>query len=142
MTTKHRAINRPTDRDPKTGRFRKGKSGNTKGRSAGAKGKKAILEKILNETKIINDNVGSHEITILELFLLKVKAQAANGDHRDIALFEEILGAVQPEMPQGSGFLIAPEPVESIEEWVRQARKVKAAMPKPEEDLEVDIYQN
>jgi|GEM_PF-7014570 len=142
MTTPKDPLRRTTKRDPKTGCFLKGHPGNPSGRIQGANGKKGILEAILSETKSVMINGKTRAITMKELFLLKVKTRAITGNPLDLTLYEQLLDAVLPAMPQGSsGFLIAPEPITDIGEWELAAAKLKNSIPKyPTEDDDDDDY--
>lgn len=67
---------------PKEHQFRKGQSGNPKGRPKGAKGLKSILEKELNERVVINENGRKRTLSKLELTIKQLATKAAKGDSR------------------------------------------------------------
>jgi len=62
---------------PKHTQFKKGQSGNPRGRPKGAKNSDTILEEVLNRKLTVRENGSTHEISLREAVIRK---QAENGD--------------------------------------------------------------
>ena len=71
---------------PKSGQFKKGKSGNPKGRKKGAQGLGTIMKEELNELVTVTQGGVKQSITPLQLALKALKARAAKGDTKAIGL--------------------------------------------------------
>jgi len=65
---------------PKPSQFRKGFSGNPKGRPKGRRNLAAVLERTLREKVVINENGVRRTITKLEAAVKQLVNQAASGD--------------------------------------------------------------
>jgi hypothetical protein len=65
---------------PKRSRFRKGVSGNRKGRPTGKRNIATVLTEILQEKIVIDKNGVRRTVTKLEAALIKLVDQAASGD--------------------------------------------------------------
>jgi hypothetical protein len=78
-------------RPPKRGQFRKGQSGNPKGRRRGAKLFVEIVMEALNEKVSINENGSRKMITKREALAKQVANKGATGDLKSIKLLFEIL---------------------------------------------------
>ncbi len=71
---------------PKTHRFKKGKSGNPRGRPKAKKPGETSFEDLLNETVTIKKDGKNRTLTKKELILLQVVTKAAQGDYRSTVL--------------------------------------------------------
>lgn len=69
-------------REPNTGSFQKGLSGNPRGRPRGAKGAKAMVRKALASRINVQTARGSRKVAIFEALLKKEVSLAAEGDWR------------------------------------------------------------
>jgi hypothetical protein len=67
-------------RPPKETRFRKGQSGNPKGRPKGKLNWSTVLERALHERVVINENGVRRTVTKLEAACTQVVNKAASGD--------------------------------------------------------------
>ena len=67
---------------PRTTRFRKGQSGNPKGRRRGSRNASTLLDEALKERVIVSENGHRKKITKLEAILTQLVNRAAGGDHR------------------------------------------------------------
>lgn len=86
----------PDDRDsnyvvgygkpPRHTRFKKGGSGNPKGRPRGAKNAATLLKEALGEPVIITENGRRKSITKKQAIVKQIVNKAASGDHRSIQL--------------------------------------------------------
>lgn len=112
---------------PKEHQFKKGRSGNPRGRPPKQKPENPceadILRKISAETAIVNGK----EMTKLELWLRVLEKKALQGDLRAMKLLEEKLqkAGIDGGKPERKGVLVLPPPV-SEEEWIKQVEKNQA----------------
>lgn len=67
-------------RPPKTSQFKKGQSGNPKGRPKGSKNLSTIVQAALNATVMVNENGKRRLITKLEAIVTQAVNKAAAGD--------------------------------------------------------------
>lgn len=65
---------------PEAHRFRKGWSGNPKGRPKGSRNIKAVLDEMLNKKQSIRENGKVKQCTTFEVVLLQLVAKASKGD--------------------------------------------------------------
>ena len=81
---------------PKRNQFKKGQSGNPKGRQKGAQNLKTVLWNELNEKVVISENGETKTVTKLEAVVKSLTAKAAQGDPRAalklLTLFQRIVG--------------------------------------------------
>jgi Family of unknown function (DUF5681) len=84
---------------PESTRFKKGRSGNPRGRPKGAKGFAAALDRALKEPVIINEAGRRKTVTKLEAAFKQISNKAASGDPTVLRLLLSILQfvALQPE---------------------------------------------
>jgi Family of unknown function (DUF5681) len=71
---------------PRHAQFKKGQSGNPKGRPRGAKNVATILEQALDERIMISENGRKRSATKMEVIVKQLVNKAAQGDHRSIQL--------------------------------------------------------
>lgn len=69
-------------RPPKHGRFKKGRSGNPKGRPKGTKNFRTILQEQLAEPVSVRENGKVTRVSTQHAALMKLRAKALNGDQR------------------------------------------------------------
>jgi hypothetical protein len=93
---------------PRHTRFTKGRSGNPRGRSPGAKNLKTLLSEALNELVIVAENGGRRKVTKREAIIKQLVNQSATADWRAIKilldLIREIEGQSEPASPETSAF--------------------------------------
>lgn len=75
---------------PKSGRFKKGVSGNPSGRPKGARGFAPLVDEALNEATWVTVNGKRRRLSLREIGAKKMAAQIAQGDHRARAQLIEI----------------------------------------------------
>jgi hypothetical protein len=96
-------------------RFKKGRSGNPKGRPAGAKNLSTLLSEALNEPVVVTENGGHRKITKRQAIIKQLVNQSATADWRAIKilldLLREIEGQTEPASPETSAFSAADEKV-------------------------------
>ena len=92
---------------PRNTQFKKGQSGNPKGRSKGRKNMRTILTDVLNCNVTITENGRIQKVKYMEAFVKQMAAKGLNGSTRDqIALLKAIHDYAPEllkgaEMPQG-----------------------------------------
>src|SRR5260370_26442380 len=67
---------------PRHTRFRKGHSGNPKGRPRGSRNASTLLDEALKERVVVSENGRRRKVTKLEAILTQLVNKAAQGDHR------------------------------------------------------------
>ena len=75
---------------PRRTRFRKGQSGNPRGRPSGAKNLSTMLSEALNELVIVAENGRRRKITKRKAIIMQVVNRAAKGYWRDTKLILDI----------------------------------------------------
>ena len=78
-------------RPPKSARFKKGKSGNPKGRPKGSSNFLILLEKELGQSIVVNENGRKKTITRMQAMVKRMVAGALQGDHKSLMTLVEIL---------------------------------------------------
>jgi hypothetical protein len=100
---------------PRPTRFKRGQSGNPRGRSSGAKNLKTLLSGVLNERVTVSKNGGSRKITKREAIVTQLVNRSATADWRAIKilldLVRDIEGQTEPASPETSAFSEADEKV-------------------------------
>jgi len=82
---------------PKPSQFRKGFSGNPKGRPKGSRNLATVLERTLKEKVIINENGVRRTVTKLEAAVKQLVNQAASGDLGAMRQLSALAGSSQEE---------------------------------------------
>jgi hypothetical protein len=72
-------------RPPESGRFKKGKSGNPKGRPKGSTNFLTILEQELGQLIVVNENGNKKTITRMQAMVKRIVACALQGDLKAIS---------------------------------------------------------
>jgi hypothetical protein len=114
-------------RPPPSGQFKKGASGNPKGRPKGSKNFLTLLEHELAQKIVVNENGKKKSITRLQAMVKRMVAGALQGDQKSLVTLVEILrrtGGLQPPEPEN----LVPANYESIlEAYVESRRKAATA---------------
>jgi hypothetical protein len=96
-------------------RFKKGRSGNPRGRAPGAKNLKTLLNEALNELVIVTENGGHRKITKRQAIVTQLVNRSAIADWRAIKILLDMLrdieGQTEPASPETSSFSEADEKV-------------------------------
>jgi hypothetical protein len=91
---------------PRHTRFKKGRSGNPKGRPGGAKNLSTVLGEALNERVVVAENGGRRKISKRDAVIKQLVNQAAKGDWRAAKLLFDILQEIErrthPETSESS----------------------------------------
>ena len=100
---------------PRHTRFRKGQSGNPRGRSSGSKNLSTLLSEALNEPVTVTENGRRRKVSKREAIIKQLVNQSANGDWRAVKMLLEILrdieGQTEPAADEPSAFTAADEEV-------------------------------
>ena len=87
-------------------RFKKGQSGNPRGRSCGSKNLSTLLSEALNEPVIVAENGGRRKISKRQAIIEQLVNQSAKGDWRAAKLLLDILQDIErrtePETAAGA----------------------------------------
>lgn len=110
---------------PKHTQFKKGQSGNPKGRRKGARGLKTDLREELMEMLTINENGKTTKLTKQRLMIKQLFAKASKGDVRAaIKMLEMANALLGPEQEASDAEQeLAPEDAEIIREALEMLRK-------------------
>ena len=110
-------------RPPVSGRFKKGKSGNPKGRPKGSGNFLTLLEKELGQSIVVNENGKKKTITRMQAMVKRMVNGALQGDQKSLLTLVEILRRTgQFEETDIDGLL--PDDFESkLESYVAQHQK-------------------
>ena len=76
---------------PVANRFKKGSSGNPKGRPKGSKNFATLLEKELKQTVVVNENGKRRKVTRLQAIVKRLVAGALQGEPKPLMTMLEIL---------------------------------------------------
>ena len=78
-------------RPPKNGQFKKGQSGNAKGRPKGSGNFLTLLERELGQTIVVNENGRKKLITRMQAMVKRMVSGALQGDQKALLTLVEIL---------------------------------------------------
>lgn len=110
-------------RPPKSGQFRKGQSGNPKGRPKSSRNFMTLLEEELDQPVTINENGKKKTISRMQAMTKRMVVEALQGDRKAfLTLFEVLRRTGQLEKTEIDAYL--PENYESIlDEYVAKRHK-------------------
>lgn len=94
---------------PHEHKFRKGTSGNPRGRPKGARGKRKLAEKVLLERHVLTENGEQRAYTTLQLILLVLRQMALEGNTRAAKIIQTLEDKYGPQEPdRRGGVLVVP----------------------------------
>jgi hypothetical protein len=85
-------------RPPRHTRFKKGQSGNPKGRLCGAKNLSTLINDELNQRVIIADESGQRKITKREAIVKQLVNRSATGDWRAVTILLDMVQQIERRM--------------------------------------------
>jgi hypothetical protein len=100
-------------RPPKSGQFKKGKSGNSKGRPKGSKNFLTLLEKELSQSITVNENGKKKTVSRLQAMVMRMVAGALQGEPKALLTLVDILRRTG-QMSQAEPESLLPEDYQSI----------------------------
>jgi hypothetical protein len=80
---------------PRSTRFKKGQSGNPRGRRSGSKNLSTLLSEALNEPVIVTENGRRRKVSKREAIIKQLVNQSANGDWRAVKLLLDIVQDIE-----------------------------------------------
>jgi len=102
-------------RPPRRTRFKKGQSGNPKGRPGGAKNLSTLLNEALNERVIVAEDNGERKITKREAIVKQLVNRSATADWRALKILidmqQDIESRMEAASSETSGFTTEDEKV-------------------------------
>jgi len=101
---------------PLHSRFKRGQSGNPRGRPPGAKNLTSLLTEALNEPVVIAEDGGRRKISKREAIVKQLVNKSAKGDWRAVKLLLDILQAIDgraERQTEESSFCLADEKLRS-----------------------------
>ncbi len=102
---------------PAEHQFKKGQSGNLRGRPKGAKGKRQIAERVLLEKHEVVEGDRKVQRTTLELILLTLRNKSFEGSNRAFKDLEKLAAKYDPQpQTQRAGILLVPGRL-TMEAW-------------------------
>ena len=87
---------------PKHTQFKKGQSGNPKGRPKGSTNLRELANKLLSKPVTVTRNGKATKVPVIEVIMTKLISMAANGDHKATKTLFDLLGASSPESKAAS----------------------------------------
>jgi hypothetical protein len=87
---------------PRYSQFTKGQSGNPRGRPAGAKNLKTLLNKALNELVIVTENGGRRKISKREAIVTQLVNRSAKADYKAIQILLGMLRDIEGHAEPGA----------------------------------------
>lgn len=87
---------------PKNTQFKKGQSGNPKGRPKGSANPDVLIRKLLLKPVTVTQNGKATKVPVIEALLTKVLSMAASGDHKALRLAWDMLKACGQGPQSGS----------------------------------------
>lgn len=84
-------------RPPKHTRFRKGQSGNPKGRPKGTRNRKSIVREIMERRVTVRENGKSRTVTVADAAIEKLIAKSLNGTVNDLVKTIQLFAKYAPE---------------------------------------------
>jgi hypothetical protein len=95
--------------------FKKGQSGNSRGRPRGSKNLRTLLNEALNELVVVTEEGGLRKITKREAIITQLVSRSATADLRALKILldtlRDIEGQSEPDSSETSGFTAADEKV-------------------------------
>lgn len=114
-------------RPPKNGQFKKGKSGNSKGRPKGSKNFLTLLEKELGQSITVNENGKKKTVSRLQAMVMRMVAGALQGDPKALITLVDILRRTG-QFAQAEPAALLPDDYESIlDSYVARRQRANAA---------------
>jgi hypothetical protein len=129
-------------RPPASGRFKKGSSGNPKGRPKGSRNFLTLLDQELAQTIVVTENGKKKSISRLQAMVKRMVAGALQGDQKQLLTLVEILrrsGGQEQSALEG----LLPENYEAVlDAYVKSRRDAAVQAPPPRGSVDTDEDQS
>lgn len=102
---------------PRDSRFKKGQSGNPKGRPRGKKNASTVILRALTGKVVINENGRRREVTKFEAGIIQLANKAAVGDFRAVSLVTQLIRLAEERVQQET---VTTTPLKDIDQRVLQ----------------------
>jgi Family of unknown function (DUF5681) len=96
---------------PRHSRFKKGQSGNPRGRPAGSKNLKTLVIQALNKDTVITEDGQPRKITKREAVANEIVNRSATGDFRAVKILLDIEGQAEPLSRETAAYSEADEKI-------------------------------
>lgn len=108
-------------RPPKRHRFRKGKSGNPKGRPKKSKSRREIVQRVLFDRRKVDiaGNGRAKPWTIIEIVVMGVRQDALAGNARAFKIYADLESQFGTQDKESKGGVIVIPTVDSFETWMK-----------------------
>jgi hypothetical protein len=108
-------------RPPKKHRFRKGKSGNSKGRTKKSKSRRQIVQRVLFDTRNVDltGNGRAKPWTIIEIVVMSVRQAALEGNTRALKTYADLESQFGTRDKESKGGVVIIPTVDSFETWMK-----------------------
>src|SRR5207248_11542701 len=110
---------------PRHSRFKRGQSGNPRGRAPGVKNLRTLLSEALNECVIVTENGGRRKVTKREAIIKQLVNQSATADWRAIKILLDLIREIegQSEPTSSETFALSWAEEEVLEELRERLQK-------------------
>ncbi|MFK4401900.1 DUF5681 domain-containing protein [Bradyrhizobium elkanii] len=128
---------------PAATRFRKGTSGNPKGRPRGAVSiERLTREFALKTQRVVLPSGKAERISRLEIAILKLKAVAGAGKPAAAVLLSQLRGITAPKLPEHHDCVLLIPPPMTVEEWIveEEERNKDKVEPGTEVNVEAEEF--
>lgn len=102
----------------------------SRGRRRGAKGRKAMVQKIAHEKRIVKLDGKTTNVTVVEALVLVAIARASKGDLRAYETVLDLQDKFADQTVSGAGYLLVPEPI-SPEQWIAEQMEANQHRQRP-----------
>jgi hypothetical protein len=113
-------------RPPVSGRFKKGKSGNPKGRPKGSGNFVTILERELGHSIVMTENGKKKTITRMEAMVKRIVADALQGDRKALLTLFDILRRTGQLEQTGIESLLPDDYATILDSYVARRQKISS----------------
>ena len=114
-------------RPPASGQFKKGQSGNKKGRPKGSKNFLTLLEHELGQTITVNENGKKKVITRMQAMVKRMVADALQGNLKSLMALVEILRRTGKFEENDSANQLPADYEEILNSFVQQRQKISTS---------------
>lgn len=118
-------------RPPSSGKFKKGTSGNPKGRPKGTRNFLTLLDQELAQTIVVNENGKKKSISRMQAMVKRIVSGALQGDQKALLTLVEILRRTGSFEPKEVDELLPDNYEALLDAYVETRHKAAAKKPEP-----------